>query len=153
MASDRTQADSEETIQVGAMGVRFLVEAADSNGSVSVFECFVPADSRMPAPHRHDAFEETIYGLEGVTSWTVDGRAARDRCRRRLLRPPGRRPRIPEPRRRGREVPGGRQPGIMRPDYFREIHEVLTASGGGPPDPAKLHEVMRRHGLTPAPPA
>jgi hypothetical protein len=34
------------------MRVRFLTEAADSNGSVSVFECFVPADSRMPAPHR-----------------------------------------------------------------------------------------------------
>src|SRR2546430_9036325 len=75
MSLDRTRPDSQETLRVGAMGVRFLVEAADSNGSVSVFECFVPADSRMPAPHSHDSFEETIYGLEGVTSWTVDGRA------------------------------------------------------------------------------
>jgi hypothetical protein len=56
-------------IQVGALSVRFLVEAADSNGSVSVFECFVPADSKMPVPHSHDAFEETIYGLEGITTW------------------------------------------------------------------------------------
>src|SRR3954449_630640 len=64
-----------ETISVGAMNVRFVVEAADSNGSVSVFECFVPAQSEMPAPHSHDAFEETIYGLEGITTWTIDGRA------------------------------------------------------------------------------
>src|SRR5436190_2973202 len=64
---------SKETIQVGPMRVRFLVEAADSNGSASVFECFVPADSKMPVPHSHDAFEETIYGLEGVTTWTIDG--------------------------------------------------------------------------------
>ena len=49
-----------ETIQVGPLSVRFLVQAADSNGSVSVFECFVPADSKMPAQHSHDAFEETI---------------------------------------------------------------------------------------------
>ena len=63
-----------EAIQLGALSVRFLVEAADSNGSASVFECFVPADSKMPAPHSHDAFEETIYGLEGTTTWTVDGR-------------------------------------------------------------------------------
>ena len=49
---------SKETIQVGALRVRFLIEAADSNESVSVFECFVPAASRMPAPHSHDAFEE-----------------------------------------------------------------------------------------------
>lgn len=64
-----------EMIQVDALSVRFLVEAADSNGSVSVFECFVPADSKMPAPHSHDSFEETIYGLAGATSWSVDGRA------------------------------------------------------------------------------
>src|SRR5436190_19656069 len=65
---------STETIEVGAMTVRFLVEAADSNGSASVFECSVPADSKMPVPHSHDAFEKTIYGLEGVTTWFVDDR-------------------------------------------------------------------------------
>jgi hypothetical protein len=40
----------------------------------------------------------------------------------------------------------------MSPDYFREIHDVLASSHGGPPDPAKLAEVMRQHGLTAAPP-
>jgi hypothetical protein len=44
-------------------------------------------------------------------------------------------------------------PGVMTPDYFREIHEVLAPTRGGPPDPAKVSEVMRRHGLTPARPA
>src|SRR5207302_9455426 len=61
------------TITVGAFSVRFLVEAADSNGSASVFECYVPANSVMAAPHRHDGFEETIYGLEGTTTWTIYG--------------------------------------------------------------------------------
>src|SRR5438309_3791544 len=61
------------TITVGALTVRFLVEAADSNGTASVFECYVPAGARMPAPHSHDGFEETIYGLEGVSAWTIDG--------------------------------------------------------------------------------
>jgi hypothetical protein len=41
----------------------------------------------------------------------------------------------------------------MTPDYFREIHGVLASNPGGPPDVAKMAEVMRRHGLTPAPPA
>src|SRR5215471_15569776 len=62
-----------DTITVGALAVRFLVEAADSNATASVFECYVPANSRMPAPHSHDGFEETIYGLKGVTTWTIDG--------------------------------------------------------------------------------
>jgi hypothetical protein len=43
-------------------------------------------------------------------------------------------------------------PGLMSPDYFREVHAVLVARAGGPPDLAKIGEVMRRHGLTPAPP-
>ena len=28
---------------------------------------------QTPAPHSHDGFEETIYGLEGVSTWTIDG--------------------------------------------------------------------------------
>src|SRR4051794_34422847 len=73
MTANSTTADAQPAIQVGAMEITFLVEAAQSNGSVSAFECLVPTDSKMPAPHSHDAFEETIYGLEGTTSWTVDG--------------------------------------------------------------------------------
>jgi quercetin dioxygenase-like cupin family protein len=140
-------------IQVGALGVRFLVEAADSNGSASVFECFVPADSRMPVPHSHDAFEETIYGLDGVTTWSVDGR--------NVEVGPGEAVCIPRGAVHGFENRGTDDarflaistPGVMGPDYFREINEVLEASSGGPPDPAKIGEVMLRHGLTPAPPA
>jgi len=67
------QTMDKDTITVGALSVRFLVEAADSNGTAAVFECYVPANSRMPAPHSHDGFEETIYGLEGTTTWTIDG--------------------------------------------------------------------------------
>jgi hypothetical protein len=75
---DRNESGNTETITVGELSsVRFLVESSDSNGSVSVFECYVPANSKMPAPHNHDAFEETIYGLEGV-----DDRRRVDRDRR-----------------------------------------------------------------------
>jgi quercetin dioxygenase-like cupin family protein len=141
---------SRETIQVGALSVRFLVEAADSNGSVSTFECFVPADSKMPAPHSHDAFEETIYGLEGFTTWGVDGRT--------LEIGPGEAFCIPRGAIHGFENHGTEDakflaissPGVMTPGYFREIHAVLASASGGPPDMAKVAEVMRRHGLTPA---
>jgi hypothetical protein len=42
-------------------------------------------------------------------------------------------------------------PGILGPEYFREMVAVVEAATGGPPDPVALAEVMRRHGLTPAP--
>jgi hypothetical protein len=42
-------------------------------------------------------------------------------------------------------------PAAIGPEYFRQTFAVLNA--GGPPDKAKLLEIMRRHGLTPAPPS
>jgi len=41
-------------------------------------------------------------------------------------------------------------PGLLGPEYFREIAAVLAGAAGGPPDLAAIGEVMRRHGLTPA---
>ena len=144
---------STDTIQVGALSVRFLVEAADSNGSVSVFECFVPANSNMPVPHSHDAFEETVYGLEGVTTWTVDGRPLDIRRGEAFCGPRGAVHGFDNLGTADAKFLAVASPGLMSPDYFREIHNVLAASPGGPPDRAKVAEVMRRHGLTPAPPA
>lgn len=43
-------------------------------------------------------------------------------------------------------------PAEIGPQYFREVKAVVDASAGGPPDRAKLAEIMRRWGLTPAPP-
>ena len=66
-------ATNHDTITVGVFDLRFLIESTDSNGSAAVFECSVPAGARMPARERHDGFDETIYGLEGLTTWTIDG--------------------------------------------------------------------------------
>jgi Cupin domain len=39
-------------------------------------------------------------------------------------------------------------PGVLGPGYFREIAAALA---GGVPDPAKMKEIMLRHGLVPLP--
>ena len=44
-------------------------------------------------------------------------------------------------------------PALLGPEYFRESAEVLNAAAGGPPDRAKMAEIMRRYGLTMVPPA
>src|SRR6187397_1882473 len=62
-----------DTIKLGGIGIDFLVDADDSDGRMTVFECTVAAGGKVPAPHSHDGFEETIYGLEGVTTWTIEG--------------------------------------------------------------------------------
>ena len=142
-----------DTITVGELGVRFLVETADSKGSASVFECYVPANSRMPTPHSHDGFEETIYGLDGVTTWTIDGATVEVGSGEAVC--------VQRGQIHGFENHGSIDatfvaivtPAVFGPAYFREIADVLAASAGGPPDLAAIGEVMRRHGLTPAPPS
>ncbi|MCW3015653.1 MAG: hypothetical protein JWO02_2745 [Solirubrobacterales bacterium] len=141
-----------ETISVGAMSVRFLVEADASNGTVSAFEVDVPADAKMPAPHSHDGFEETVYGLKGVVTYTIDGTP--------VDIGPGDCVCIPRGIVHGFENRGSddatflaiASPGVFGAAYFHEIGDVLAAAAGGPPDRAAIGEVMRRHGLTPAPP-
>ena len=143
---------SKATIHAGAIEIRFLVDADDSGGSVTVFECRVPPNAQVPAPHSHDAFEETIYGLEGVSTWTIDGRTRDVGPGEAVCIPRGS---IHGFANRGRSHTtflAVATPGVFGPAYFREIGEVLAAARGGPPDLAAIGEVMRRHGLTPAPP-
>jgi len=141
----------QETLQVGALKVRFVVEPEDSNGSVSVFECFVPAQATMPAPHSHDAFEETVYGLEGVSTWTVDGQVHEIGVGDAVCVARGAVHGFDNRGAQDAKFLAISTPGVMRPDYFREVGGVLAASAGSPPDPVRIGEVMRRYGLTPAP--
>ena len=139
-----------EEIRVGAMLIRFLVEGEASGGSVAMFECEVPANAKMPAPHSHDGYEETIYGLAGTTTFAVEGE----------LRPLGpgdvlciRRGQVHRFDNFGAEDAkflAVISPGILGPAYFREVAAIFKASAGGPPDLAAISEVMKRHGLTPA---
>ncbi|MCW2975335.1 MAG: hypothetical protein JWM06_616 [Actinomycetia bacterium] len=142
-----------ETIRIGALGVRFLIEGADSNGGAAVFECFIPAGAALPGAHSHDGYEETVYGLEGVSTWTVEGETTELRPGEAICIPRGAVHRFDNVGAQDAKVLAIVTPGILGPDYFREVGAVVNAAAGGPPDRAAVGEVMRRHGLTPAPPA
>ena len=104
----------------------------------------------MPAAHSHDGYEETIYGLEGVVTLTVDGRRSDIRPGEALCIPRGAVHRFDNVHAVDAKMLAIVSPGILGPGYFREIAAVMKAAAGGPPDPAALAEVMRRHGLTAA---
>jgi hypothetical protein len=65
-----------DVVEVGATGIRFLVEGSESNGSAAMFGKFIV---KMPAPHSHDGYEERIYGLEGTATFVVEGQLAPSR--------------------------------------------------------------------------
>ncbi len=141
-----------DPIPIGPITITFSVLAEESNGTVTVQRCDVPAGAGIPVAHSHDGFEETIYGVEGTTVFTVDGAEV-----------------VIGPRdtfciRRGAVhsfvVPGDADasflaiatPGVFGPAYFLELRDVVRAAAPGPPNPADMAAVMLRHGLTPAPP-
>jgi quercetin dioxygenase-like cupin family protein len=144
-------ASKSEEIRMGPLAVRFLLEGEASGGSVAVFEFDVPAGAKLPAAHSHDGYEETIYGLAGVLTWTLEGRQTDVGPGEVLCIPRGAVHRFDNGHGVDAKMLAIISPGILGPDYFREIAAVAKAAAGGPPDPAALAEVMRRHGLTPAP--
>jgi len=148
---------ADETIRVGPLGVHFLVTGAESNGSVAAFELFVPARERLLAPpHSHDHYEETIYGLEGVLTWTVDGTPIDVGPGQALCIPRGAVHRFDNTGSADAKALCVISPAAIGPEYFRETGAVISAAAaaGAPPDKATLVEIMRRHGLTPVlPPA
>jgi quercetin dioxygenase-like cupin family protein len=143
---------ADETIRLGPLTVRFLVTGENSSGTVAVFEVGIPAAQRLMAPaHSHDHYEETVYGIDGVLTWTVDGK--------RIEVGPGQALCIPRSavhrfdNNSTEDVKGlcVVTPAAIGPRYFREAAEVLSVAAGDPPDRTKILEIMRRHGLTPAP--
>ena len=140
-----------EEIRIGQLTIRFLVEGHASGGSVAIFEFDVPAGAKVPVAHSHDAYEETIYGIDGVLTLTVEGRKIEIGKGDALCIPRGAVHRFDNLHTGGAKMLAVVTPGILKPDYFREIAAVIKAAAGEPPNPAAIADVMRRHGLTPAP--
>lgn len=138
-----------QPIHLGPITVTFSVDADASNGTVTVSRCDVQDGAGVPLAHSHDAFEETIYGLRGVVTFTVDGTP--------IAVGPGETLCIRRGEVHSFVVEGDTSflviatPGVFGPDYFYDIADVVRAAGDGPPEPAALAAVMLRHGLTPAP--
>ena len=140
---------SEETIKIGPLGIRFLLTSDDSNGNASVFEVLVPVGQKLAAPaHQNNAYEEILYGVEGVLTWTVDGTSIEVGPGQALCIPRGAVHRFDNLGSEDVKQLVIITPAMMGPAYFREAAEVIGAAKGGPPDPAKMMDVFRRHGMS-----
>ena len=144
---------AEETINLGPLTIRFLLTGNNSTGSVAMFELFVPGGQRLQAPaHSHDHYEETIYGIEGVITFTVNGEPVDIGPGQALCIPRGAVHRFDNNTDHDVKALCVITPAAIGPEYFREAAEVVRDAAGGPPDRARMIQIMLRHGLTPAPP-
>ncbi len=140
---------SEENVGIGKLGIRFLLTGSDTNGSMSIFEIAIPAGQKVPVPaHKNDAYEETLYGIEGVLTWTIDGKVFEVGPGQPLCIPRGAVPRFDNFGQEDAKQLVVIAPAIMGPAYFHDVVEVMRAGAGGPPDPKIMVDVFRRHGMT-----
>jgi len=137
-----------QSIKVGLLEINYLVDGAEKGG-LGVFELTVPAGANVPPPHSHTDNEECVYVLSGVLRYSVDDEIRDLGPGDSMSTPRGAVHQFSNP---------GAEPAralvMMTPDigaqYFRDVAAVAAA--GGPPDRAKLMQVMTRYGLVPAAP-
>ena len=139
-----------ETIKAGQITIDFLLEAADSNGSAAMFEFTVPAGAKVPVPHYHENYDETIYGLAGIMTFTVEGKAIHIAPGETCFIPRGAVHGFDNLEQEDAKALAVITPALLGPIYFREVAEIVNA--GGPPDVQKLKLVMAKHGLIPSMP-
>ena len=137
-----------ETIKIGQTTIDFLLESADTNGSVAMFEFGVPAGAKVPLPHYHEHYDETIYGIEGVITFTVEGKPIDIAPGESYFIPRGAVHGFNNLRAENAKALAVITPALLGPNFFKECSEIVNA--GGPPDIEKLRTVMNKHGLVPA---
>jgi mannose-6-phosphate isomerase-like protein (cupin superfamily) len=139
-----------ETVRMGALEINFLVDGDDTEGTLVQFEFVVPPNARVPAPHFHVEVDETLYILEGTLSQTIGTEIremkAGDSCfiKRGVVHG------FTNPYKKTARIFCTLTPATIGPAYFREIAEVINASG--PPDMQKVMAIMKKHGLEPVKP-
>ena len=137
-----------EIISMGALQLAFLECRELTGNDLDLFEMTLQPEGRMPIPHYHESWDETVYGLEGTSVWRVDGNDVELR--------PGATVFIRRGIVHGFDNRSGKMarclciltPGVLGPRYFREMAALLAAEA---PDLAKMKETMLRCGLVPAP--
>ena len=137
-----------EVIELGQIEVCFLLESKDTNGQLAMFEFTVPAGAKVPAPHSHTHYDETIYGLEGVVTFSVNGQPNHIGPGQACFIPRGAVHGFNNFKPATAKALAVVTPALIGPDFFKVMAAIVNA--GTPPDVEKIKAVMIKHGLVPA---
>lgn len=140
-----------EIIRVGQIEIRFLLESKDTDGRTATFEFTVPAGAKVPMPHSHEHYDETIYGLGGVMTFTVNGQPKEIAAGETLFIPRGAVHGFDNLKPASAKALAVVTPALIGPEFFQEMAAIVNA--GGPPDVEKVKTVMAKHGLVPSLPS
>ncbi len=136
-----------ETIRVGRLSVTFLRTAYETHDRLDLFEVTIAPGGNSLIPHMHPEYDEIVFGMNGVTMWTIGGKEM----------PIGRGDKVSIPRGvphffiNQESVPSRfmllHTPGLMGPQYFRDLASCVDVEGT--PDLDCVVSVMMRYGAIP----
>lgn len=138
-----------EVIDFGSFQVKFIKDRHQTADALDMFELTLSPEGRMPVPHYHEDWEETVYGVEGTVTYTI-GDVRHDIG-------PGESAFVPRNVVHSFSNPTDTvakclcvlTPGRLGPQYFRDLAaEVSTGS----PDPQVISDIMKRYRLIPQKP-
>ena len=141
---------AKEIIRIGQIEVIFLLEGKDTNEQMAMFEFTVPSEARVPIPHSHEAYDEIVYGLEGVFTFHIDGKTVEIAKGETLFIPRGAVHGFNNLHTTPAKALCVVTPALIGPDFFKEAGALINA--GGPPDMQQLRSIYAKWGLKPAVP-
>jgi mannose-6-phosphate isomerase-like protein (cupin superfamily) len=134
-------------IQIGSVSVTFLQSRHETGGAFDLFELIVPPNFSLSVPHLHRDYDETILGLNGIATWTVNGKEIQVKPGQLLSIPRGTVHSHNNLHNHTARMACLLTPGLLGPEYFRELAATLNADG--PPDIAGIGNIMVRYGVIP----
>lgn len=135
-----------QAIRIASLELRFLESKEETGGSLDMFEMTLQPKAHMPVPHYHETWDETVFGLTGVTTWTVAGKATDVASGQALFIKRGAVHGFDNRTNAPATCLCVLTPGALGPRYFQEIADLAAS---GPPDEEKMKATMLRYGLVP----
>jgi quercetin dioxygenase-like cupin family protein len=134
-------------IHIGKLSITFLRSRHQTHGAADLFEVIIPPHAQLNIPHLHRISDETILGMNGITTWIVD--------ERRIALHPGQQLHIPHgtvhsclnDQQTTARIVCMLTPGLFGPEYFQELSRILAAED--PPNIADIGNVMARYDVIP----
>lgn len=136
-----------KTIRVGEMSVTFLKTRHETGNVFDLFELTVPAFGRVPFPHIHRSYDETIFGVDGTMTWTLRDKANQVCRGTTLFIPRGTPHSYANLTHTTARILCLQTPGVMGPEYYLELAALYRTNRQ--PDLASIGSVMSRYGVVP----
>ncbi|HEY6413284.1 MAG TPA: cupin domain-containing protein [Edaphobacter sp.] len=137
-------------IRVGDISVTFIKTRHETHGALDLFEMTLPPHTHMLIPHLHRDYDESIIGINGITTWTVDGKQIVLHRGEQLFIPRGAVHSYSNRHKSTARTMCILTPGLLGPEYFHDLAAAINIEGT--PNMAEIGSIMARYGVVPVAP-